>query len=369
MMCSRRACRRMPVLISALLLVTAALLAQPSRVELINADISRGEVLPGGEPIRILEGNVHVRQDTLEIFCDKATYYRTSRKVLMVGNVRMIRGVEVLTARQVTYFDARRVAIAERDVHLTRPGQAMRSHYLEYYYDTDEAYARDRLWLKDDESRVTITGREGRYLPAEARSIVRGNARLRQDPPDAGDTLRIDASTLEYRFSGERLAVAVDTVVIRRGDLTAWCDSATYVLDREVAFLNREPRARQAGNALTGQEMTLQFNGSSVDHILVKGMAVATSVEDSVAGRVNRLSGQEIRAFLAEGRLRELVAVTNARSTYYIKEDDVEQGINTASADTIQIGFAAGNLETITVKSGSQGTFYPADFKGKIETE
>ena len=46
---------------------------KPGRLELIHANVSRG-VVENGIALRVLEGNVHARQDTLELFCDRAVY-------------------------------------------------------------------------------------------------------------------------------------------------------------------------------------------------------------------------------------------------------------------------------------------------------
>lgn len=350
------------------LIILTVFSVQAQRV-IFDADISRGKTGPGGEIIRILEGNVHVIQDTLEIFCDRATHYPARQRTVLTGNVKLIRGVETLTARQVTYYDRRKMAIAVDKVHLTRPGQEMRAEYLEYYYDSDRAFARTGLILTDHESRVVVTAGQGRFIPEENRSIVKNDAHFRQINESGSDTLHIFADEMEYRFGRERMAIGRKSVKILQTGLVATCDSAVYLLDSSRAVLDIDPIATQEKNRLSGKRIEMYFVENDLRRIFVDGQALATSVEDSAANKINRLSGQTITAFISAKKLRELWAVSNARSTYYLADKGVDQGVNTASADTIQIYFKAGDLNSIAVKSGSQGIFYPDSYKGRIETE
>ncbi len=349
------------------LLFSGAALAQ-SRLELIHADVSRGTVTAAGEAIRILEGNVHARQDTLDIFCDQAVFHPLTDEVVLTGNVLIRRGVEELTARKVTYYDNRKLAIAEKNVHVSRPFQHLYAEYLEYYYQTDQAYARTNLLLIDEESASFITAWEGDYLPRENRAEVRHNAHFWQIDSTSGDTLHIFARVMDYFFSPKRIAIARESVKILRGDMVALCDSAYYNMEEEYAFLEKNPRARQQNNRLSGKQMELIFKEMKIKKIIVREQALATSVEDSITGKIDRLSGREIIGFIVDDQLDQLWAVSNARSLYYIKDDGQIQGLNTASADTIKVFFKKNEVDYISVIGGSQGVYYPSNYKGNIDT-
>lgn len=340
------------------------------RLELIHADFSRGQMSGQSEEVKILEGNVHVRQDTVEIFCDKAFYYRDIGKLILEGNVRIIRGPQILTARKVTYYEDRKLAIAEKKVYLQRPGQELRSEYLEYYYETDQAFAKTNLFLVDRKSRAFVTAVQGEYVPQENRTRVENNAHFWQVDSSGSDTLHIYARVMNYYFLNEdRRATAKDSVTIIRGDLVAQCDSAIYWLDDERVYLEKQPRAREKNNKLSGRQMEMDMSGMKLRRITVRGEATAVSVEDSAADKVSRLTGQEIIAFISDQKIDQLWALKNARSKYYLKDKGEEQGVNVASADTIRIFFKEGEVDHISVKGGSEGTYYPPDYTGNIKTE
>ena len=346
------------ICISSMLTIISAGVAQ-SRVELVHADFSRGQTYRGNEEVKILEGNVFVRQDTVEIYCDKAVYHKAQHRIVLTGNVRLVRGKEILTAERVTYYEQQKMAIAEQNVFLQRPGQTLRSEYLKYFYETDRSFARTNLVLKDVDSRMTVTAQRGEYLPQQNRSRVEKNAHFRQVSNDGADTLHIFAEDIEYIFQPERVAIAKNSVRIKRGELTATCDSATYLLEKDRVYLDKNPMAHQKSNDLTGEQIELTIEDMKISQILVSGNAVAISVEDSLKNKINRLTGNEIIAKITEQQIETLQAFDNARSKYYLKDDGVQQGFNTASADTILIYFKASEVNRIVVKGGSQGVYTP----------
>ncbi len=351
--------------IAALLVLFAQGLTQ-SRIELVHADVSRGEVRHGVS-LQILEGNVHIRQDTIDIFCNRATYNPEAARLDFEGEVRILRGEESLTARQITYFEETRKAVARGTVRLRRPGQELATDYLEYDYQTDQALVRGNVFLHDAPQRVFITAEEGEYIPQENRAYVQRRAHLWRVDSTGTDTLHIYAQRMEYYFRPPRRAIARDSVRIIRREWIARCDSAVYLADAEQAFLEIHPRAQQKENLMLGQQIVLEMSDMQLQRIFVRRQARAVSVVDSLMGKENRLEGDEIILYITDGELTSLAAIRQARSVYYLSEEEQEQGINTATADTIRVFFKGGELDSIAVKGGAQGVYYPADYEGTIQ--
>jgi len=348
-------------------LYVSVLLGQ-GRLELLNADISRG-VLENGELLRILEGNVHARQDTIELFCDLVTYYQSQKKAILEKNVKIVRGKGTLTAETVTYFEEQKLAIAKDNVHVWQPGQELFTDYLEYYYESDYTIARQGVKIKDANERVTVTAEEGEYNPSKNLTFVEKNAHLSRVDSTGKDTLHIFARRMEYLFGENPRAVAIDSVRIVRENLQAACDSAVYEVDEETAFLEIGPQAIQENNKMTGLQMQMKFENLDLREIRVRGEANVVNVLDSISSKQNELAGREIIMYINNRQLDELWAISNARSFYHLIEKDEEKGFNSVSADTIKLFFVEGTLDSIDVKGGSQGTFYPPDYRGKIESD
>lgn len=339
-----------------------------SRLELLHADVSRGYV-ENGLPLKLLEGHVHARQDTLELFCDRAVYDETNRILHLQGNIRMYRGKDTLIAREARYFEVNTIAIAEGNVQIFRPLQEMKSDYLEYSYSNDQIRARGNLFLHDRENQAYITALQGEYIPEKKFSYVKDQSHFWRIDSTSQDTIHIFSLEMEYVFKTIRKAIARHSVRIYQENLFATCDSAIYELDRDVIYLKSNPVARQENNEMTGQEMQLILKDRKLEKIIVTGKAQAVSVLDSLRGKEDRLEGREIVLYIVDQKLREINAISNARSYYHLKEKKEDRGINVASADTIKAFLKENELDSIVVIGGAQGTYYPEDYKGKIVVE
>lgn len=339
-----------------------------SRLELLHADFSRG-FLENGIPLKILQGNVHARQDSLELYCNRAVYNEQSSVIDLTGNVHLYRGRDTLLAKEVRYFEKNKVAIAEGNVQVFRPAQEMRSDYLEYNYSNDHIRARGKLFLHDEDNIVFITARQGEYLPDMKYTYVQGKAHLWRIDSTSTDTLHIYSRKMEYFFGEHRRAVARDSVNIYQGNLHATCDSAVYQIAEDIIYLMSQPVAIQENNRMSGLTMQLILHNQELRRIVVEQQALAISMIDSATQKENRLEGKELIMYITDRKLREIQAISNARSFYYLREKEEEQGINVASADTIKAFLKNDELDSIAVIGGSQGIYYPPDYKGKIIQE
>jgi lipopolysaccharide export system protein LptA len=328
------------------------------KLELVRADYIRG-VEVQNKVLKVWDGHVHVRQDSLELFCDHATYDDVEKKINLDGNVRLIQGEDTLYTKYLTYYEDSQLAIAEESVQVHRPDQFLYSDYLEYYYQTDRLKARGHLRIIDTKSSVTITAEKGEYLPEEKMTFVEENAHFCQVDSTQKDTLHIYGRRMEY-YSGEiKKAMAKDSVRIYQNTLYAYGDSAIYFVDDQIAYLEINPFAFQENNKMFGNQIKLIMKELEVEKIQINGNAQAISIEDSLLGKENQLEGKEIIIFVSEGRLTELWAISNAKSLYHLKEDQEYVGTNSASADTIKAFFKNNELDSIVVIGGAQGTFYP----------
>ncbi len=332
-----------------------------SRLRLIHADISRG-VVQNGRELRILEGNVHIQQDTLHLYCEKAIYTPSLHQVVLTGRVIITQGDSRLTADKIIYWETTRIAIAEGNVVLTQPGRVLQTPYLVYNYQTDESRAERWITIQDDSQRVWISAQRGEYLPQRAMAYVEQQAHFMQVDSSFTDTLHIYARRLSYFFRPHRKAIASHRVRVVQRNMQAECDSIVYFLEDSVAILRVQPQARQEGNLLTGDSMELQLKNMRVDRITVVGnKAHAISIADSARGWENQLDGKKIVLYLKDGKLNFLEAIQQASSLYYVEDQGEFVGKNTASADTIRVFFKDGQVDSIVVKGGAEGVYAPLE--------
>ena len=165
------------------------------------------------------------------------------------------------------------------------------------------------------------------------------------------------------------MAWASDSVRIRKGDLLATCDSALYDIETEMIHMRINPVAWQNDSEMDGGSIDLILDSLVLTGIHLMDNARIKTLSDSLAGRYDYLRGRTIEVALIERKPHRIIARNNASSVYLLRDNDQKQGINSASSDSIIIFFKEGQMDSIAILGGSEGIFYPPDFKGEIKGE
>ena len=112
--------------------------------------------------------------------------------------------------------------------------------------------------------------------------------------------------------------------------------------------------------------MEAQFDSLKLKEIIVTEEAKAVSLVDSISKKENILTGNKIHFAIENNKPKLVTATDNATSIYYLQnQDKKDQGCNYATSDTILVYFAEGKLDSIAIKGGSEGIYYPDEYKGK----
>jgi len=336
-----------------------------SGLELLHADRQVTTEITG-ETVNIFEGKVQFRQDTLEMRCDKATMYEKQNKLNFTGNVFITDGHRILRAERIDYHTNERLAFCYNYVRIKTETDSVYCEYLKYNFKTDEAEAKKNVYILNTENDVQIWGEYGIYNPNLMHSRIRDNARFTKVDTSSRDTLNITAVRLEYFGGEDKRAVAVHNVTILQGALKAICDSAVYHTATEQVSLFDSPFAWYENNKLSGKFIQAKFDSLKLQEIIVNEDAKAISLVDSISKKENILTGQKIHFTIENNKPKLVTAIDNATSIYYLQTENKEdQGCNYATSDTIQVYFAEGKLDSIAIRGGSEGIYYPEEFKGK----
>ncbi len=359
--------RLLKIHFAATLLAAALLIAADpdSGLELIHADKIVGKEADG-QKLRILLGHVHFHQDTIDMYCDQAVDVNDQQLLKFIGNVLIDDGHSRLRADSIEYYPDKDLAICKNRVRMKRGNDSLYAEFFTYNFKTEQAAAKKNVYLYNEENQVQIWGDYGEYDPENKHSMVERNSRFMKVDTASGDTLTITARQLNYYDRKEETrAVAIDSVTITQGALRAVCDTAIYLPETEKVFLNRKPFVWYEESELSGNRMEAYFDSLKLREIYVDGEGMAKSLADSVKMKYNVLNGREIRFFIENDKPEKIKAIDNATSIYYLKDEDSDQGVNFATADTIVIFFAEGELDSIQIRGGAEGVFYPGDYEGE----
>ena len=301
----------------------------------MNADFS--ELRMEKDNIMVnLNGNVSFKQGDLSLKSQRAVWYRTAGQVVFIDSVRIEDSTQTLTADRVTYNRNSGTAIADGNVVLVS---------------------------KKEEAE--IAGNHGEYDRTKKYVMVTGSPLLTIKPDKGDSTIKVSAEYMEY-YPDERKGIARDSVHITKGDMTATCDTATWLNQENKIVLNGHPTADQLNDHLSGDNMTLFLQNERVNRIEVEGDAKASHVEiaDSVSltKRESSLAAKNMTFLLQNEKLSQVIASDNASSIYYpqsTKEPGKTAVVekNEASGDTINLFLDNERINRVLIKGGAVGSY------------
>ena len=348
------------------LFFTVIIFAQDSGLELIHADKQTGKKIDG-EKVSEFTGNVHFRQDTVDMYCSRAVFYEKQDRIDFIGNVSISDGHRNVKAKKIEYYPETKIAVCLGDVRLKSPDALLNSDYFSYNFNLKTAEAEGSIYIYDLQNDVKIWGRKGLHDGLNKYSFIESEAKLMKIDTSAADTLIITSDSLQYFGKDTSKAVAIDSVVLTKGALKAVCDTMVYMPDMETAWLHYKPQAWFENNELSGDDMQVLFDSLKVKEIYISGNAVAVNKADSLKKQINELKGKKIRFEIENKKPEKIISMENASSVYYLNKDGEDQGHNVSTADTIFIFFKEGEVDSIRIKGGADGTFYPENYKGEAD--
>jgi lipopolysaccharide export system protein LptA len=354
------------------ILLTALIssLSAAGGISLVHADLTLGR-MESGQQVTVFYGNVHFRQDTLDMFCDSAKYYEKQKYADFDSNVLVLDGQRKLRSERIEYYPEKKTAYCYGRVQIVSDTDSMYAESLIYNFKTKNAKAAVNFYARDEKEQVDVRSERGEYTDSIRLFLVEGNALLSRvdTAADAKDTLYIYAQKIEYFAIDSAKAIASDSVTILQKELTAKSDSAVYFVKEQIIWLKKDPFALYENNELSGNVIKVTLDSMRIKKIYSFGKARALEPADSLSGKYNKLEAKTIELQIVDNKPHLMVAGGNAVSRYYLKNKEGGQGFNKASADTLKLFFSNGEMDSLGIFGGSEGVYYPENYQGEIEGE
>ncbi len=376
--------------------------AQPSRLIVLEHADSLLRLVIDGEDARELSGHVRILQENVIIQCDRAVQFLASGKIVLTGNVLVRDDSMTITAPRGVYYRDTRHAEAYERVVLDDGVSHLEADVGTYDVDPRVAYFRSRVVARDSSAllfadtltyernpkRMHATGRVRVINEQDAVTVTGGDlvhdgiARysrvtvapvlVKLDTTAGGviDTLIVRSRVMESFQDSVRRMRATDSVTFVRKDLAGRAGSILLVTEGDSLELRRGPVLWYQETQVSGDSINVYLRKRALDRILVMGSAFAVSRSDSLRPqRYDQLAGETLDMQFHERALRQIDVETRALSIYYLYEDTLANGLNTASGDRIVMLFAEGRASTIRVVGGVEGRYVPEPMVDKREGE
>jgi lipopolysaccharide export system protein LptA len=369
---------------------------QTKLIELNHADLMKGLVIKG-EQAREFTGKVQFTQitedgDRVYLWCDSALQYLSANRIELFGHVKIVRDTTTITSDQGKYYGNEKRAEVSSNVRLVRGGSVLTSLYGQYYVDEKRSHFSGNVHLVDTASSIACN--DLTYFESETKSVATGNVRvvnlensatilgdslvhfeagrysvvpknprlIQIDTSSSGviDTLVVVSKIMEsYQDSLERF-VAIDSVKMARGELSASSGRTTFFIKKDLIILQQHPIVWQALNQITGDSIDVGLQNKRLRSVRVWGHAVAISRSDSLYhNRYDQLTGRQLTMYFANDQLDTVMVNNNATSLYYLYDKDKPDGANKSSGDRITINFIEGKIDRIKIVGGVLGQYFP----------
>lgn len=351
-------------------------------------------------------GDVQVRDPDTYMEADSVRYFRTDDRTQARGNVFIdrnpgrARGIDRLRRfnQMLIRHEEERLALSAPPPAGAPPTQPPRSPS-----DTMAEASQEPVPAEGDQT--LLWGDRAENDEQAKTSRVTGRALLMQVRADSTgvptDTLFVRSRQLDgSRSDSLDRMIAIDSVRIWQPDLAATADSVVYdrfyeaggddlppddsvatssgdpdeqaddadvprasadeeqVPEREETRLFQSPLAWFDGSQVKGDTIRVLVRDRAVDTVFVRSNAFAAQY-DSVSANVQQLTGQTITAVFRRDSIKSIIAEPNARAIRFLTASDGSpNGAAKTSADRIVLRFRDGEVERVSVLSGTQTTYY-----------
>lgn len=327
-------------------------------------------------------GDVKANQVGTFITSDSLSYFRTSQTTYASGNAEVTSDSGKLTASELTSVRITGETIANGNVVLTDDSTEL---YCEHFYDSKTAglttastnvafYDKKNItWLLADTlARLRDEGRI--HVPRNPTLLILDTTSMIDSTSGAAitrtDTLLISSLTMTALTGDTTVFYAEDSVKLFRNNFAGVGNSLTYHQKSEEMTMHGEGRQRiwYDSTELDCDSVILRTNNKKIDKIFAFGKPfLTTPYEDTtVHGRVNQLSSQRMILTMSGDSIRNLLAIDNAISLYFVSSENKPSGINRATGDSLRVDFQMNKPTGITIIHETEGEYIPERYvKGR----
>ena len=233
------------------------------------------------------------------------------------------------------------------------------------YYDRNNGFgeAFDHVEMDDFGGKTRLTGDYTYYNElADSAYATRRAVAIDYSQGDSmfihGDTLRLLTRNADSD-SVYRIVQAYRKVRIYREDVQAVCDSLVFNSKDSCMTMFFDPVVWNGPQQVLGEKIRVFLNDSTVEWAHVENQALI--VEQVDVDQFNQISGREVKAYFANGRIDRSDVEGNVMVVYYYTEegDSIAFGMNTTECTYLTAYMKEGLVDKLYIKDQSNGVFYP----------
>ncbi|MBN2031617.1 hypothetical protein JW824_15405 [bacterium] len=338
------------------------------RIRLVRADSLISETVDNQE-VWTWEGDVQLVQGDAYIHCGWARLWEEENRALLRDRVTIYDGKRTLKADRIDYSGRDRIESGSGHVSLESNQRVLTAQRIDYFQDEERAFAFGDVVITDLIENITLTGDCAEYNRRLDYGLVEGHPQLVGVDSTSGEQITVTGLKMEAWGEEQRVLVS-DSVQIKKGDLTATCQSADYRSDADLLVMINEPVLWYREQEMRGNTIQVRFDRFRFQGGQIYGDATVVSMDSLFQ---DLLKGETITIVASDDTIHSVIVEEQASSIYHIfNEQDEYQGMNSVTGDRIVLMLHDDRIEKITVESDpglSTGTYIPNAPPEKTESE
>jgi lipopolysaccharide export system protein LptA len=217
------------IVLFAILLITPFLAFSQKKIKLIHADSLKGSMRDGKRYDKLL-GHVAFVQNTTNIFCDSAYFFRADNRLEAFGHVHITDDSVDITSLQLEYDGTKKIAHLRKNVVFEKLKIAkLYTDYLDYYRIQNEARYFNGGKLVDTTN--VLTSKKGYY-------DVRSNlASFKKEVVGVNPDYTLTSDTLQYNSKTRMVYFRDFTTLKDKEGKTAYYQNGVYDTRKKISSL------------------------------------------------------------------------------------------------------------------------------------
>lgn len=292
--------------------------------------------------VRNDQQQIHVTHDGVNMWCDKAIYYKNENFIEAFSNVRMQQGDTInMTAKYVEYSGTTKLAFASGDVVLTEPQSTLTTDTLFFDRAKQQAYYKSKGKVVRDSS-GTITSQIGRYYMDSKKY------RFLKDVVLVNPDYTINSNQLDF-YSESGYAYLYGPTTIKGEASNIYCERGFYDTNNDVGYFVKKSRIDYENRIFEGDSMYFDRNRSFAS--ATNNIKVTDTTNKSI------IKGHYAEVF----REKDSVFITKRALAITVQENDSIY----IHSDTLMV---TGKPEHRITRAYYNAKIYKSDLSGKADS-
>lgn len=338
-----------------------------------------GQYCPGTNEA-VFKTNVHLDHPEFTLDADSLRYNTETHVANLIASTRIVYEEETTILSDWGWYNTANETsmLLDRSQVIHTDGKQLTGDTI--YYDKQKGYGHilGAMEMTDTVQKATLYGDYGEYYEVEKRGMATRRAMLEDWSRE--DTLYIHADTLYTEESPYRLAQVVQRDSVNKD--TLWrdttyrqvrafhhvrtysheyqlvCDSMHYDGKDSVIHLCGMPVCWNYSQQVSADTIHVYLKDGEVDY--AHGIGNAIMIKQEAREEFDQMMGKEMKAWVRDGELKEVLVSGNAETVFYPKEDDgTFIGLNRTQSSFVHVYLENQQVDHVLFTTATTGVLYP----------